>query len=604
MRFFSTLVAATLGTLIALGVIFFVFFLFVIAIASTAGGGGDSSPRVASGSVVELELGGGLAEVTAEPDAFAQLLGEGKELDLLTVRRVLKMAAADERVDVLWLRINPMTAPWATLEEIRDALVDYKATGKTLYATSDGPYLDKSAYFLASVADSVFAPPLTFFEFNGFQITPTFYKGMLDRLDVEVDVVRAGTFKAAVEPFTRTDLSPENREQLSALLDAQYDIFSQAIADGRGMTVERVKALMEEEGIITAEAALEAGLLDGLVFHDEIEAVLRTRLGLEDDADYDVLSALDYAASDSEDAGLTIGDSDDGEIAVVYAVGTIIDGKGALGSGTVGDETFREAMTRARESERVKAVVLRINSPGGSASASEKMRRQVLLTRAEKPVIVSMGDYAASGGYWIASGADTLIADPLTITGSIGVFSLQFAVGDALTENLGLTFGEVQTGPFADMISLLEPLDPAERARFQTSIDNTYQAFLERVTETTNLTTAQVDEIAQGRVWTGTQALELGLIDRLGTLGDALDIAARQAGFAANDLYHVRLLPRPQTLAEQLQEQFGGVFSGKTSKASTALLPVPARNAMTRLEYLFETNGQVKALMPMEFTIR
>ncbi len=604
MRFFSTLVASTLGTLVALGVIFFVMFLFVIAIISTAGSGGDAAPRVASGSVVELELGGGLPEVTAEPDGLALALGESKDLDLLTVRRALKMAAADERVDVLWLRINPMSAPWATLEEVRDALVAYKATGKTIYATSEGPYLDESGYFLASVADSVFAAPLTFFEFNGFQITPTFYKGMLDRLDVEVDVIRAGTFKAAVEPFTRTDLSPENREQLSALLDAQYDIFSQAVADGRGMTVDQVKALMEEEGIITSEAALEAGLLDGLVFHDQIEAVLRTRLGLEDDADYDVLSALDYAATDAEDAGLTVGDSEEGEIAVVYAVGTIIDGEGELGSGTIGDETFREAMTRARESERVKAVVLRINSPGGSASASEKMRRQVILTRAEKPVIVSMGDYAASGGYWIASGADTLIADPLTITGSIGVFSLQFVIGDALTENLGLTFGEVQTGPFADMVSILEPLGPAERARFQTSIDNTYQAFLQRVTETTNLTMSQVDSVAQGRVWTGTQALELGLIDGLGTLGDALDMAARQAGFGANDLYRVRLLPQPQTLADRLAEQFGGVFSGKTSKASTALLPAPAREAMSRLEYLFETNGQVKALMPMEFTIR
>jgi protease-4 len=233
------------------------------------------------------------------------------------------------------------------------------------------------------------------------------------------------------------------------------------------------------------------------------------------------------------------------------------------------------------------------------------MRREVLLTREEKPVVVSMGDYAASGGYWIATGADTLIADPLTITGSIGVFSLQFVVGDALTENFGLTFGEVQTGPFADMVSLLEPLGPAERARFQASIDDTYRAFLERVTETTDLSIEQVDAIAQGRVWTGTQALQLGLVDGLGTLGDAIELAARQAGFAPSDLYRVRILPRPQTLAERLAEQFGGVMTGTAPLSSLSLaLPSPAKMALDRMTYLFETNGQVKALMPMEFTIR
>jgi protease-4 len=602
MRFFSTLVAATLGTLVAFGVVFFVLLLFVVAIASTAGGASEA-PRVADGSVVELTLGGSIPEYTTT-DALSEALGEERDLDLLTVRRTLKMVAADPRVDVLWLRMNPMSAPWATLEEVRDGLMDVQAAGKTIYATSEGPYLDEASYFLASAADSVFAAPLTFFEFNGFQVTPTFYKGLLDRLDVNVEVIRAGTFKAAVEPFTRTDLSPENREQLEALLSVQYDRFAQAVAQSRGTTPERIKELMNS-GIITVESAQEAGLLDGLLFEDQIGDVLRARLGIEDaDERIDRIGAMDYAATDAEDAGLTLpGDADEGEIAVVYAVGTIIDGEGALGSGFVGDETFREAMEQARESERVKAVVVRINSPGGSASASEAMRHQVLLTRAEKPVVVSMGDYAASGGYWIASGADTLIANPLTITGSIGVFSLQFKIGEALNENLGLTFGSVQTGPFADMVSLLEPLDPAERARFQASIDRTYGLFLERAADTTPLTPEQVDAVAQGRVWTGAQAHELRLVDRLGTLGDALDVAARQAGFEPSDLYRVRLLPRPQTFAERLAEQFGGVFAGKQS-AARAALPLPAQEAANDLERLFRQNGAVQALLPTRLTIR
>ena len=600
MRFFSTLVAATLGTLVALGVVVFFFFLVIVALASS----GSSEPSVSAATTLVVELEGGIPEITAD-DPFAEAFGE-PELDLARIRQALRMAAADSRVEAVWLKVGALSAPWATLEEVRGALADYRKSGKPLYASASGPYLNEAGYFLASAADTVTMQPLTIFEFNGFALTAEFYKNLLDKLDVQAEVIRAGQFKAAVEPFLREDLSPENREQLSALLTDQNRVFLTAVAQSRGTTPQALQTLIETDALFSAEDGVRAGLLDALLLPDELETMLKKRLGVEADDDLNLIQAQHYARTSPTDAGLDV--AGEGEIALVYAIGGIVDGESGesfnplMGGTVVGDETFREAMQEARESDRVKAVVLRVNSPGGSASASEAMRREIALTRGVKPVIVSMGDYAASGGYWIATGADSIVANPLTITGSIGVFNLMFNTSGLFENKVGITFDQIETGPFADMASGVEPLEPAERAIFQRNVDETYRAFLEHVSAATGLDTARVHEIAQGRVWTGAQAHELGLVHVLGGLRDALRIAAARAGLEG-DAYRVRVLPRPKTTLERFLEGMN-----TQARAWLAAWQSPTerllRERAALLDALVGQNGQVQTLLPTRFTLR
>ncbi len=602
MRFFSTLVAATLGTLVALGLVVFFFFLLIVAIVSSSG---EAAPRVESASTLVVELDGGLPEVSAD-DPFAAAFGEDEALDLLDARRALRMAAADDRIAAVWLKVGMLASPWASLEEVREALDAYRASGKPLYASASGPYLNEAGYFLASAADTVVMPPLTVFEFNGFTITAEFYKKLLDKLDVEAEVIRVGSFKGAVEPFIREDLSDENREQLRSMLDEQNRVFLETVARSRGTTPAALQSLIETDALFSAEAGLEAGLLDALLATDQMEDVIRRRTGIADDDDLPTLDARDYASTSAADAGLAEPQGE-GDIAIVYAVGGIVDGESGesfnplMGGTVVGDVTFRKAMKQAREDENVKAVVVRVNSPGGSASASEAMRREVLLTRAEKPVVVSMGDYAASGGYWIATGAQTIVADPLTITGSIGVFNLLFDTGDFFNNTLGITFEQVQTGPFADLASGIEPLDPAERAVLQRGVDHTYNVFLRHAAEATGLDTSRVHEIAQGRVWTGAQAHRLGLVHELGSLRRALEIAADKAGIEG-DTYRIRVLPKPQSTLERVLESMNARAEAFVlARQSPVEREIRAR--AEALGALMRQNGQVQAVLPTRFVI-
>ncbi|HMB91545.1 MAG TPA: signal peptide peptidase SppA [Rhodothermales bacterium] len=595
MRFFSTLVASTLGTLVALGLMFFIAFLFILALAASS----SEQPMVRTGSVLVVDLSGPIPEQVSG-DPFAQAFGGEAPYDLYDVTRALQRAAVDDRVEAAWLQIHGVMAPWASLQEVREALLAFKETGKPIYATSGDYAMDEADYFLASVADSVFAEPEGFFEFNGFFLEVTFFQEMLEKLDIEPQIVRAGTFKSAVEPFIRNNLSPENEMQLQALLDTQNEVFLQAIADSRNWDIDRARTLIETEGILTADEALEAGLLDDLLFTDQIESLFKTRLGLDADDDLRQISIDSYVNVSDEDAGVATGD--DGEIAVVYAVGTIMPGKSS-GIDVVGSETFNKAMRKAREDEDVSAVVLRVNSPGGSASASDAMWREIKLTSDEKPVIVSMGDLAASGGYWIATAGDYIIADALTLTGSIGVFSLFFDISDFLDNKLGITLDGVQTNPYADMFSGTRPLSPAERAVLQRSTDDTYQRFLEKVAASRGLDVAQVDSVGQGRIWTGQQALEIGLVDQLGDLDDAIALAAERADLEPGT-YRTRLMPAPRTFMDELNEAFGV----RMAKLWRGIHSSSAERALARqvrlLEHLIDTQGTTQARLPLEIKIR
>ncbi len=596
MRFFSTLVASVLGSLIALGFVIFLGFLFLAALVASS----DTVPVVSSGSVLTIDLAGPIPELVSH-DSFNQTFAGEAEFDLYDLKRALQKAAADDRIDAVWLQLRGVQASWATLQEVREALIAFKDSGKPLMASSGEYMMSEGDYFLASVADSVFASPEAFFEFNGFYLEVMYFTGLLEKLDVEPEIIRAGKYKAAVEPFLRKDLSEENEAQLAALLESHNNVFLEAIAESRGRPATDVQRLTEDPAFLTAAEAHRAGLLDGLLYDDEVEARFKERLGLDADKSLKRVNIDAYVNVSDSEAGLPTGN--EGQIAVVYAVGTILSGESGAGSGGVGSTTFNKAMREARKNRRIKAVVLRINSPGGSASASDAMWREIDLTAKEKPVIVSMGDLAASGGYWIATAADTIVADPQTLTGSIGVFGLLFNIGGALDAKLGITTDNVHTSAYADMFSGMRPLSPGERALLQQAISATYQQFLQKVADSRGLDVAAVDEIGQGRVWSGKQALDLGLVDILGDLDTAIRIAAEKAGLEEGT-YRTRLLPRPRTFMEELT----GTLSAQGAQAWHHLRATPAERALVRqarlLDQLAAMHGTVQARMPMEITIR
>lgn len=593
MRFFSTLLASAIGSLVALALVVFFGFLILAAIVAST----DMEPSVQSGSVLVMNLSGSFPEYVSH-DPVQTLLWGDTSVDSYDIKHALKKAAVDKRIDAIWLQMRGVRASWGTLQEIREALVAFKRSGKPLYASSGEYMMAERDYFLASVADSVFASPEAFFEFNGLYLEVLYYKGLLDALEIDAEIVRAGEYKAAVEPYLRKDMSAENEEQLSAILESVNSMVTGAIADSRGRTRTELEQLAREAATLTAADAYEAELLDSLLFEDEVVAVIKRRLGIDEDNSLHRISLRSYIQTPDSKAGLSYGN--DGQVAIVYAAGTIVSGTSDAGRDVIGSSTFNKAMREARDSDRVKAVVLRINSPGGSASASDAMWREISLTAEEKPVVVSMGDLAASGGYWIATAADTIVADPQTLTGSIGVFGVMFNVGRTLDSKLGITTDRVRTSPYADMFSGMRTLEPQERALLTAAVRSTYSEFVDKVAGSRGLDAAFVDEIGQGRIWTGQQALDLGLVDMLGGLDTAVEIAAEMAGLEEGQ-YRTRRIPRPKTFLEEFEDAL-------MARAARVLNPVGAIPGVRQYKDFLETTvtmqGAAQARMEMELSIQ
>ena len=602
MRFFSTLIASTLGALLALAIAVFLgfFFLFILALSS------DQAPRIRAGSVLTVSLSGALPEVTAE-DPFTQSLTGDDGYDLIRFKDAVRKASLDDRIDGIWLQLHTVSGGWAALQEMRGALQDFKDSGKFIIASSDDYAVSEKAYFLATTADKIYANAHAPFEFNGFYIAAEFYKNMLDRLEVQAQPIRAGQYKSAVEPFLRSNLSPENREQLDELLHDQYAVFLEAVSENRGLSNEDLLSAMEADVIFSATDAYRVGLIDDMLFHDEVEDVIKVRLGMEEEDDLRTVSLASYIRVPSDHSILTR--SAENDIAIVYAVGTIMPGESGysvnplFGGDIVGSETFNRAMQRAAESDRVKAIVVRVNSPGGSSAASDAMWREIKEAAEIKPVVISMGNVAASGGFWIATAGHRIVADPLTITGSIGVFSLILDTSGLFENKLGITFDVVRTGPYADMYSGTRALSPEEVRLLEKSTDEIYANFLQLVAESRNMTVEEVDEVAQGRVWTGQDAYDNGLIDELGDLERALEMAAELADLGSEE-YGIQILPRPKTFFEQMNETLNSrlshVWSNMTSDPDELLI----LRELKKVERLLDLNGSVQALLPMKINIQ
>jgi protease-4 len=601
MRFLSTLTASVLGTLIALGLVVFFLFFFFFALALS----GDTTPSVQPGSVLVLPVEGTIPERTAD-DPFQRAFGEGPSYDLRDLQTALRNAGQDERIEAVWLRMRGTSASWGTLEEVRASVTALQEQGMPVYASSEEFGLGEKDYYVASAADSVFVGPQASFEYNGFASILAFFQNTFDKLQVEPQVVRAGKYKSAVEPFIRSDLSEANREQIEALQSTVNTEFMGAIAEARSISPSALRQLAEDDALLRAEEAVDEGLIDGLRYEDEVRALLRAELDLPAQADLPTISVSSYQRVPASEAGVSF--TGEGRVALVYGQGNIVTGdpdQNPFGptSQVMGSTPMIEALNEARTASSVEAVVLRINSPGGSAAASEAIWRAAQRTAEAKPLIVSMGGVAASGGYYVAAPADTIVANATTTTGSIGVFGLLWNAEGLFEDRLGVTFDDVTTSPYADLFAPTKPLAPSERRLFGRSIDSIYETFLRRVGAGRDMDTSAVHDVAQGRVWSGRDAEEVGLVDTTGTLRDAIALAG-QAADLGDGPYRTQILPRPKTFVERLNER----FATQVRTVWQSMAATPLERSLWRhkrvLRRVTGTNGSVQARLPYVPTIR
>lgn len=441
-------------------------------------------------------------------------------LSLLSVLTSVERAGVDDNIKGIYLDMTTLPSmSYATAEELRGALLKFKQTGKFIVAYSE--FYTQGAYYLASVADKVFVNPEGEFQWRGLAMNQIFYKGLLDKLGVEPIVLRSGSFKAAVEPFVNSKMSAENKCQSQLLIYAFWDTMLESISSSRGVEAADLKKYASDLTIVEPEDALKYNLVDQLMYVDEVSEALEDFVG-EDDKDLKFVNMTAYAKQTKQRMKAS-----DNKVAVVYIDGDIISGKSKDGS--VGSETIRKKIANLREDDDIKALVLRVNSPGGSALASEVMWRELALLKQEIPVVVSMGGMAASGGYYVAAPADAIFANKMTITGSIGVFGLLFNAQKGLSDKLGITSDVVKTNPYADMGSIYRSPNTAERDFGVKQVEKVYETFVSHVAQGRNLTVEDVKKVAEGRVWAGLDAKDKGLVDGFGSLTDAILLAADRA---------------------------------------------------------------------------
>ena len=545
--------ASLLGSLVGLFLFGFLVLLIFVGVIGAVAALGDKPVVVPKGSYLVFDLTANIHDGVRTPSPFDALEAienpeHPKNLQLRAVTRALGAAAKDDRIKGMLLTGNISASGYASsfaaLAEVRRALVEFKKSGKPVMAHLFRA--DANDLYLASTADEILLDPYGQVDMAGLASEGVFFAGAMEKVGLEAQVVRVGKYKSAIEPFTSREMSPASREQLQVLLDSAWTTLRDEIASARGLAPDALQALVDSERFFSGEAAVKAGLVTRVAYQDEVIDELKRRTESKPDAEnFARVAMASYAKRAHPAAPKSASGKAAGVVAVVYAEGVIVDGEG--GEGEIGGKRFARELRRLRQDPKVSAIVLRVNSPGGSASASEHILREVRLARETKPVVVSMGGYAASGGYWISSFGDHVFAEPTTITGSIGVFGLIFNAAE-LTQKLGVSFDVVKTGRYADMLSISRAKTEDELALIQRDVDHIYRDFLSRVAEGRKLDPALVAELAQGRVWIGSDALTRGLVDEMGGLEDAIRYAAKKAGVDEN--YTVRERPAHKPFAE------------------------------------------------------
>jgi protease IV len=574
---------ATILALVAFSAISFFLLIGIFAAFSS-----NEEVVVADNSVLHLKLDAQISEQRPDnPFEGLPVLGnEVTSIGLIELKDAIRHAKDDPKIKGIYIQISfPMTG-FATLEEIRQSLQDFKTSGKWVVTYSE--VMTEGAYYLASASDKVYLNPLGDVEWNGLAIEVSFFKRMFEKLEIKPEVFRVGDFKSAVEPFLLDKMSDANRLQLTELVNSMYGFVVQQVAASRNIPQERLREISDKMLVRNAKQAVEYGLVDSLLYKDEFTAELKKRLSLSSSEDIKFIKLNKYLKSYSSFK------SGKNEIAVLVGDGDIMPGKGD--ENTIGGDKFAEEVRKARENDKIKAIVIRINSPGGSFQASDVMWREITLAAKAKPVIASMGDYAASGGYYMAMGCDTIVAQPNTITGSIGIFSILFDASEFMSNKLGITSQEIKTGDFGELITVSRPLSDAEKNIWQRKTEEGYEVFTSKAAEGRNMPVEELKKVASGRVWTGAQAKERGLVDVIGGLDDAINLAAKAA--KVEDDYKIKFYPRQQPFFQELMTQFE-----ENSKISTLKKEMGIYYPFFQQWQHVQHYQGIQTRLPFEFTI-
>ena len=584
--FFKTFFASFLGSAVLLLVI---VLLLVGSLVSSIASSTDAKVDVKPQTVLYMNLNYEIPDRTSSNNLGLIFNGSSfSEVDMAGMNDIMnniKAASIDPNISGIFMELSTIATSSANIEEIRNQLIEFKKSGKFILSYAEA--YSQSAYYLASVSDKIYMLPDGIIDIHGMASQPMFYKHLLEKLDIEMQIIRPenNKFKSAVEPYFLDKMSEANREQNSVLLNSMWGKICDDISKSRNISVETINQMADKLTLMfDTQAALDNNFIDGLKYKDEIIAELHQLTNTADNKKINIVKNIQYAKVRPE---LYQGED---KIAIVYASGQIIDGEGD--ESTIGSVTLSEAIRQARNDKKVKAIVMRVNSPGGSAVASEVIRREVELAAKEKPFIVSMGNYAASGGYWISSSSDYIFADPTTLTGSIGVFGTVPNLEGLMTDKIGLSFDVVKTNENSDFGSIVKPMTPYQLKMMQKHVTDTYDDFLTLVSTERNLRKTFVDSIAQGRVWSGVDAINIGLIDEFGGIEKAIAYAADKANLES---YSIKEYPKQEDIFESLFKTETQEYYAKT---------LMKKNLGETYQYLeaIETISKlegVQALMPL-----
>ncbi len=587
---------AFLATILGIFASLFLIFITLLVLGFALGG---DEVEVKDKSVLHLKLKSQISELS-QKDPLSKLdlptLSTEEAIGLIDLIKTLKNAKADERIKGIYLDLSFVQAGFVTLTEVRNALLDFKESGKFIYSFAD--VMTEGAYFIASTADSVFLNPVGAIEMNGLATERMYYKQAFDKYGIQPEIFRVGDFKSAVEPYFTDQMSDEARFQTQTYLDSLNNFYLREVAKSRKMSFSQLKLVSDSMLARMPEQALEYNLVDRLAYRDQAEDAIRNALGFEQEEEDEKKKKIQFIKLEKYmEAESVLEDSDSkNRIAVIVGDGTIMDGEG--GNGVVGGNRIASQIEKARNDKKVKAIVLRINSPGGSALASDNMWREVILTKGVKPIIASMGDVAASGGYYMAMACDTIVAMPNTITGSIGVFGVLFQAKKLLND-IGLTFDVVKTGAYSNLGSPTNEFSEGERRIIQDGVEKVYEDFTTKAANGRNMSVSEIKKLAGGRVWIGAEAKDIGLVDVLGDFQTALDIAANSAGLEKDD-YRLKMYGAKKD--DLLSKLLGGTATDLKQQAIReelgSLYPI-----YKQIQQLQNMQGN-QMIMPWEVVIR
>lgn len=583
MNFFKSLLASILGCFIVIGIFILIGVIALMAMAL----GSDEKYNLKDNTVLTLKLEGVLVE-RADSNPLMEMLGlsEADQIGLDDVLASIKKAKENDKIKGIYIDAGMVSASSASLKEIRDQLADFKSSGKFIVAYSD-TYL-QGCYYLSSVADKIIMNPQGNLDLHGLSVSPTFYKGLLDKIGIEMQIFKVGTFKSAVEPYMLDKMSDANREQVTSFLNDMWSTITSDISESRKMPVEKINLVADSLALFRKpEICVQDGLLDTLLYEPAVKEYIKTLVGVEEVKDVRFASIKDMTTvefkkpSKSEDI-----------IAVLYADGSINNGSSKEG---ITDKRYVKEIEKLKDNDKVKAVVFRVNSPGGSAYASEQIWKAISDLKEKKPVVVSMGDYAASGGYYISCNASKIIAQPNTLTGSIGIFGM-FPNFEGITKKVGLSYDNVKTNKMADFGDVTRPMREDEKAAMQNYIERGYDLFLTRCSDGRGIPKDSLNLIAQGRVWTGAQALKIGLVDALGNLDTAIAEAAKLAEL---EDYGLRSFPKKEDF-------WSNLFNNQKEELTTKALKEYLGNDYQIFKTIKEIKEQdfVQARMPYDINVR